>query len=114
MVSSIKKVLSILKDPKFLYVLATIIFVSGIINYVIEGISLSPTMLYAKSLRYQSLVETIIYIFITGFGLSGTFLLLRIGNQRSKRLATLYFMIGIMILLIASLLPYWIWWLKLY
>ena len=114
MASSIKKIIFVLKDPKFLYVLATIIFVSGIINYMIEGSSLSPTMIYARSLRFQSLVETIIYIFVTVFGLSGTFLLLRIGNQRSKRLATLYFMIGIMILLIASLLPYWIWWSKLY
>ncbi len=114
MVFSIKKLFFILKDPKFLYMFAAIILVSGIINYVIEGVSLSPKMLYARSLRYQSLVETIIYIFVTVFGLGGAFLLLRIGDQRSKRLATLYFMIGIMILLIASLLPYWIWWSKLH
>lgn len=112
--SFIKKIGSILKDLKFLYIVATIIFISGIINYAVEGISLSPTMLYARSLRYQSLIETIIYIFVTIFGLSGAFLLIRVGNQRSKRLATLYFMIGIMILLIAGVLPYWIWWSKLY
>ena len=110
----LEKFLNFLKDVKLLYVAISIIFVSGIINYVIEGTTLSPTMVYARSLRYQSLIETVIYLFVTLLGIGGVFLLLKIENQRMKRVATLYFALGIIILLIASILPFWIWRLKLY
>lgn len=111
MSSLIKKVSVLIKNPELFYVIICAILVSGIINFYLEGI---PTVLYTKSLRSQSLVETAIYITITILGLSGGFLLIKMGDQRSKRIATLYFTIGLTLLLIASILPYWIWWLKFY
>ena len=105
--------LEILKDFRFLYVLVCILLMGGIINYSIEGITLSPTMVYTRSLRVQSLIETIIYLFISIIGTSGIFLLYKASLQRNKRLISLYFVIGTILFILASVLPYWMWLIKL-
>ena len=111
-----KKITTILeafKDLRFPYLLVCILLMSGIINYSIEGIILPPTMVYTRSFRVQSLIETIIYLFISIIGVSGTFLLYKASLQKNKRLISLYFVIGTVLFILASILPYWMWLIKL-
>ncbi|RLG59191.1 hypothetical protein DRN86_04645 [Candidatus Geothermarchaeota archaeon] len=109
----ITTILETLKDLRLPYILVCILLMGGIINYSIEGVVLPPTMVYAKSFRVQSFIETIIYLFISITGVSGIFLLYKASLQRNKRLTSLYFVIGMVLFILASILPYWMWLIKL-
>jgi uncharacterized membrane protein len=101
-------------DIKVLYIIISGILIAGIINYFIEGLTISPSVVYTRSLRSQTIVETIVYLVIVLLGLSGASLLYRIDEQKPKRISALYFTIGIILLLLASIMPYWMWLIKLY
>jgi len=102
--------ISVGKVIEGLYLLALLILLGGGINAVLEGLRINaPQAIIFTSPNVQSIGETIIYIFALIFGASGIYLIYR-GSKftSSKRLSNFYLFIGIVGLLLALLIEFYL------
>ena len=64
-----------IENPKifWLVVALLILLFAGIINYLVEGATIPPSIPIVRSLRAQTLIETVLYIVFITMGFLGVF-----------------------------------------
>lgn len=101
------KILSKIFTLEGIYIVAAVLLSAGLINYLLEGTSVSASVVVTNSLETQSILETITYFFTTSLATGGLYLLLR-SSQPSKggRESLMVFFGGFIILLIGFFLVF--------
>jgi hypothetical protein len=108
--SKVVKNLSRLFKTEALFVVAAVLLAGGLINYLLEGINVPAGTLLTRSLRTQSIVETLAYLLVAFMGVGGTFLVYRSGQTgKGIRESGLFFVSGVIILLISFFLVFSFW-----
>lgn len=108
--SKLVKALSRALRIEGLFVLVAVLLTGGLINYLLEGANIPAGTILTRSLRTQSIVETLAYILTAFMGVGGTFLMYRSGQTgRGARESGLLFISGLFILLVAFFLVFSFW-----
>lgn len=80
---------------------------AGIINYLVEGIHIPASVPMVRSIRYQTLVETIAYVVILGLGVAAVEFMRR--SVSRIRVSVGYYITGLILLVLFVALTFAIW-----
>ena len=110
----IVKTISRIVTLEGVYLVAGVLLAGGIINYLLQGGNVSPTVIFTRSLGTQSILETFVYVIATGLGVGGVYLLLRSSlPAKVGRESFLVFVSGFVIVLIGFFLFFSLYYFKL-
>lgn len=93
--------MSRVENPK-VFLLVTgllIILLAGIINYLVEGVAIPPSVPITRSIRVQTLVETVLYLIFLTLGVIGVYVTHGFFSTKSVSWARL--VVGITLYLLA-------------
>jgi len=93
----------------FLYVIVIVVFSGGLVNALLEGSKLPPTIGIFQGPTVQTLEETVIFSFITLFGTAGIYMVY-VGAKRpiSDKITDLLIVTGLIIAFMATFLAIFI------
>lgn len=93
----------------FLYVIVIVVFSGGVVNALLEGSKLPPTISIFQGPTVQTLGETVIFSFITLFGTAGLYMIYA-GAKRpiNDKITDLMIITGLIIAFMATFLAIFI------
>ncbi len=93
----------------FLYVIVIVVFSGGVVNALLEGSKLPPTVAIFQGPTVQTLEETVIFSFITLFGTAGIYMVY-VGAKRPiiDKITDLLIVTGLIVAFMATFLAIFI------
>jgi len=93
----------------FLYVIVIVVFSGGVVNALLEGSRLPPTISIFQGPTVQTLGETVIFSFITLFGTAGIYMIYAGAKRPIKdKITDLLIITGLIIAFMATFLALFI------
>ncbi|MEM3403645.1 MAG: hypothetical protein QXJ17_03765 [Nitrososphaeria archaeon] len=99
-----------LLKKNFLFIIVFLyfaIYFGGIVNTILESGKLPSTVIFSPYKDYQTWTEFTIAFFNFIFGSFGVYLLYRGANNFNKRTARLYFISGVILLILSTIIGTW-------
>lgn len=103
---SARKTLAKIFKPENIYLALFVIIMSGFASFVIGLPSIPITATFVSSTQYESLFEFIILVLVNAVGVYGALLLSRSRSASSARVARMYVLTGIMLVVAWAALIY--------